>query len=255
MDDGAIGLGLRELRIRRGWQQQDLGDAAGVSRGTISRIERGHLDDVTLGQVRRTCRALDAYFDQRLRHPELDRLINRGHSAMHQAMALLLDELEGWLFVPEVSFSIYGERGVIDILAFHPGLRIVLVIELKTDIVDVQELIGSLDRKRRLALRIALGRGWQADRVAVWLVIADSRGNRRKLAEHRAVFRAVLPADGREMAAWLRRPGRAIAGLSFLNNARVAGVRTPFARRNRVRRPRSCVRRSPGRAEIAVRGA
>ena len=46
------------------------------------------------------------------------------------------------MLAPEVSFSIYGERGVIDILAWHPGRRALLIIELKTDIVDVNELVG-----------------------------------------------------------------------------------------------------------------
>lgn len=35
--------------------------------------------------------------------------------------------------MPEVSFSIYGQRGVIDILAWHAATRSLLVIELKTE--------------------------------------------------------------------------------------------------------------------------
>jgi len=47
-----------------------------------------------------------------------------------------------WQVFPEVSFSIWGERGVIDLLAWHPGRRALLVIELKTELVDVGELHG-----------------------------------------------------------------------------------------------------------------
>ncbi len=67
---------------------------------------------------------------------------------------------------PEVSFAVYGERGVIDILAWHPGERALLVIELKTEIVDIQDLIGTVDRKRRLARVVARDRGWVRRRAS-----------------------------------------------------------------------------------------
>lgn len=246
MDDRAIGLGIRELRIRRAWRQADLASAAGISRGTISRIERGHLESVTLGALRRICRALDAYLDQRLRHPELDRLINRHHSAMHEAIARLLGAADGWVFGPEVSFSIYGERGVIDVLAYHPSRRIVLVIELKSDIVDVQDLIGSVDRKRRLALKIARQRGWLADAAAVWVVVADSRANRARVGQHASVLRAAFPSDGRAMAGWLADPTRPLSALSFLSKAHQARSTSDFARRRtRVRRVLPCAEKRP----------
>jgi len=41
---------------------------------------------------------------------------------------------------------VYGERGVIDILCFHSPTGSLLVIELKTEIVDVQDLVGGVDR-------------------------------------------------------------------------------------------------------------
>ena len=59
-----------------------------------------------------------------------------------------------------MSFSIGRERGVIDSLAVHAASRASLVIELKTEIVDVNELIATFDRKARLAQRIATERGW-----------------------------------------------------------------------------------------------
>ena len=63
----------------------------------------------------------------------------------------------GWLFAPEVSFSVYGERGVIDLLAFHPASGCLLVIELKTAIIDVNDLVGTMDRRCRLAAGIRAG--------------------------------------------------------------------------------------------------
>ena len=80
--------------------------------------------------------------------------------------------LPAWVLAPEVSYSIYGEHGVIDILAWHPDRRALLVIELKTDIVDVNDLAGSADRRRRLARKIVAEKGWDPVTVSVWVVVA-----------------------------------------------------------------------------------
>jgi hypothetical protein len=137
---------------------------------------------------------------------------------MHEVMARYFTGLAEWVAEPEVSFSIYGERGIIDVLAWHPTRRILLVIELKTEIVDVNETLGTLDRKRRLAAEIARKRGWHPETVATWLVIAPGRTNRRTIAEHVAVLRAKLPADGTAIRRWLRDPVGTIDALSVLPN-------------------------------------
>lgn len=106
---------------------------------------------------------------------------------------------------------------MIDILAFHPGRRALLVIEIKTDIVDVQDLVGSVDRKRRLASRIARERGWgEAVSTSVWVVVEDARANRRCVDAHRSMLRRAFPDDGRTVRGWLRSPDRPIAALSFV---------------------------------------
>ena len=61
---------------------------------------------------------------------------------MHEELARLFAGLPDWVAVPEVTFSIYGERGAIDILAWHEPTRSLLVIELKTELVDIQETSG-----------------------------------------------------------------------------------------------------------------
>ena len=188
-----------------------------MSTSAVSRIERGHGADLRLATVRRVCAALDMRVEVRAlwRAGDLDRLLNASHSALHEEVARLFrTELPEWVFAPEVSFSIYGERGVIDILAWHPGSRSLLVIELKTDIVDVNELVGTIDRKRRLAQRVARERGWEPATVSVWVIVSAGRTNRRRVAAHGAMLRAAFPADGRAIRSWLRAPGHPIAALS-----------------------------------------
>ena len=161
------------------------------------------------------------------------------HSALHEAAARMFDALDGWVVEPEVSFSIYGERGVIDLLAWHPGRRALLVIELKTELVDINDLMGSVDRKRRLAERIARDRGWAADTVSCWVVVADVRTNRRALARHVTTLRAKFPADGRTMRGWLRDPVARIDALGFVSFGRPRTLTNGLApiRRVRPRRP------------------
>lgn len=209
-----------------------------MSRWVISQIERGEIGRMPLDTLEKVATALEIRLQviARWRGGDLDRLVNARHSALHELVARYLSAHEVWVFAPEVSFAIVGERGVIDILAWHPATRSLLVIELKTEVVDVQEAVGTLDRKRRLALRIAAERGWRASTVSVWLIVAEGTANRRRIANHRVMLRAALPADGWAMRGWIRQPsGRAIAGLSLWAYSGSSNGKWSLAARKRVR--------------------
>jgi transcriptional regulator with XRE-family HTH domain len=230
------------VRIRRGWRQDDLARRAGVSQMTISRIERGHLETLSVARLRSVAVALDIRVDvvARWRAGDLDRLLNARHSQLHDEVARAFFDLDGWTVAPEVSFSIFGERGVIDLLAWHSRRRALLMVELKTDIVDLNELVGTVDRKRRLATTIAADRGWvrRDDRsaaVSAWIVVLDTRTNRRRIAAHARMLRAAFPTDGRSIRGWLRRPKGPIAALSMWP---AGGVGSPATSRGPVRRVR-----------------
>ena len=241
MDDVRIGSTIRSARIRKGWRQEDLAAEAHVSRATISRMERGHFGSLPLDLLRGVCVALEISLDlvPRWRGGDLDRMLSRRHSQLHESLArALVADFTEWLLVPEASFSIYGERGVIDLLLWHPGRRALLVIELKTDIVDVNELLGTMGRKRRLASHVATEYGWTPATVSAWIVVAGSRTNERRIAEHRTMLRAGYPADGRHMRSWLSDPAGPIAGLSLWPVAASGGRTLGPIRRVRVRRDR-----------------
>lgn len=156
---------------------------------------------------------------------------------MHEAVARLFHRLDGWLIAPEVTYSIYGERGVIDVVAWHAASRTLLVVELKTLLVDVNDLMGSMDRRRRLATRIARDRGWFPIAVGAWVAIADTSTNHRRLADHATVLRIAFPGDGRTLRGWLRRPTGPIAALSFLSAATRDGRKGDFRPIRPVRGP------------------
>ena len=159
---------------------------------------------------------------------------------MHESVAEVLVATD-WLMSAEATFSIYGERGAIDILAFHPRTHALLVIELKTALVDVQALIGAVDRYRRLAPQLARERGWSVQSVSSWVVLRESPSNHRRLAAHATVLRTAFPHDGRQVRGWLRKPSGSIAALSFLSDShRRTAMTTPSGvLRVRLRRPRS----------------
>jgi transcriptional regulator with XRE-family HTH domain len=250
MDDQRFGAGIRAARVRRGWRQRDLAEAAGVSRAKVSRIERGLLGELTLDNVRRVAAALRIRVEvlPRSTAADFERTLNARHSYLAEAVVRWLQSFGGWVVRPEVSFSIYGERGVIDLLAWHRASRSLLVIELKTEIVDVGELLGTLGRKVRLAREAAAPLGWDPLVVGCAVIVAESVTNRRRVRDHAATLRAALPADGRALGRWLRSPagtplevrapGRTapeLLALTFLANAHQVSVRSGFATVRRVR--------------------
>jgi transcriptional regulator with XRE-family HTH domain len=236
MDDMRLGQLLRAARIRRGWRQCDVAARAGVSQQTVSRLERGMVAACRVEDVRRVASILEIQleFHARWRGGEGARLISAQHSAMAEDASNRLPRF-GWVVRPEVSFSIWGERGVIDLLAWHPQHAALLVVELKTELVDVGEMLGTLDRKRRLAREVARDYGWTPRSVSACVLLLQSRTNRRHVAQHAAVLRAALPADGRALRGWLAHPSEAIAALAFLPNPPSVSTRPGSGGLRRVR--------------------
>lgn len=249
VEDLTFGRLLRELRVRLGWAQREVASQAGISQAAYSEIERGLLETVSLGKLRKVAAVLEVRLplEPRWRGAAVDRVTASRHASMTEAVTRLLLEF-GWEVRPEVSFNWYGERGVVDIVAWHAATRTLLLVELKTELVDPNDLLAVTDRRRRLATQIAEPFGWEPARVGQWVVVAESRTNQRRLAEHRASLRAAFPADGRSVAGWLRQPDRPVSALWFLTDSSPSSVRQRRAPRLRVRaRPP----RSTGAAQSA----
>ena len=234
MDDQRLGTAIRQVRRRRHWRQVDVAAKSGVSASFVSRLERGHVGPQTIDAVRAVAAVLEIRVDliPRWRAGDLDRLLNSRHSTLHESVARWFrDTLPAWILVPEASFAIYADRGVIDILGWHPGARAVLVIELKTDVVDMNELLGTLDRKRRVATRVAQERGWDPVSVSAWVIVEEGRTNRRRVGTHATMVRNALPHDGPMIRRWLREPVGRVAAMSFWTSGPGAPPREPAAAR------------------------
>ena len=217
MDDLRFGRAIRMARVRRGWRQQDLADRAAVSRAIVSRIERGLAEGMPVATIRQTCAPLDVRVEllPRGRGAELDRMVNERHSRLHETVAREIgDRYPAWAMAHEVSFNVWGERGVIDLVLWHPARRALLLIELKTELVDLGELLATGDRRTRLAKDIVRDRGWDPTTVSVWVIVARSRTTERRIAAHRTMLRSALPDDAARIRRWLRDPVGTIRGLS-----------------------------------------
>ena len=238
VDDIRVGGLIRAVRLRRGWRQEDVAAAAHVSRSQVSRVERGRLAELRLCELRSIADALEVRlpFAPLWRGGEADLVVNERHGLMHERLATMFAKLPEWACSPEVTFSVYGERGSIDLLAWHPIRRALLVVELKTEIPDPASLVAQVDRYRRLAAGIVRARGWIPESVSVWVVVADSSMNRRRLALHRTMLRNRFPVEGRRMRSWLRKPAGSVAALSFMADDRAGSTLRKAAPTRRVSR-------------------
>lgn len=245
MNERRVGRALRAIRQARRLRQSDVAAAARVSRATVSAIEVGRWQATTVRTLAAVFDAVDADLDVvvRYRGAELDRLLDAGHAAIVMALATDLRQL-GWWVEVEVSFNDFGDRGSIDLLAYHPATRTLLVVEVKTEIASAEETLRRLDVKVRVAPKLALERfGERPARVVHLLAIGASSANRARVAKLEPMLSSAVPLRGRALAAWLRAPGPLPArrpgalrpgGLLFVRNVSPAGTTN---RGRRVRGP------------------
>lgn len=188
----AMGRMLRMLRIRRGWRQLDVSTKAGLSAAAIGRHENGLVG--SMRALERHASVFSLRVDVRLagRSGEVARLADEEHAAIAERIATRLRGL-GLAVDVEVSFSEWGERGRFDLLAYDPRAQKLLAIEVKTLLVDLQELFGALDAKQRLATTVAAKRGWTVQRTLTVLAVASTIANRATVRTHPTLFGRFIP--------------------------------------------------------------
>lgn len=196
--------------------------SANVPLGDLKRIESGQAGQVRLDRVRRVLEAESgrARLVPWWNGAAADRLLDVRHAALVERVVSLLKR-RGWDVHVEVSFSEWGERGSIDILALRRDARVAIVIEVKTAFGSLEETNRVLDAKVRLAPVVIRERfGWQPRTLARLLVLPNSSTVRRVIDRHAATMQALYPARGREVRAWLRRPESPLSGIWFVSDGR-----------------------------------
>jgi transcriptional regulator with XRE-family HTH domain len=219
MDDLRAGRVLRALRLRLGWTQRQLAERSGLTQQHVSLIERGHSSRTQARIVRLAFGAVDASvdWDVRWRGGALDRLLDERHAGLVGATADLLTA-GGWVVVPEVTYSVFGERGSIDLVAWDPGPGTLLIVEVKSELAAIEATLRKHDEKTRLGPQITRDQfSWQPSAVVRLLVLPDDRTSRRRVERAAAVLDRRYPLRGWELRQWLRTRSGAGDGLLFLS--------------------------------------
>lgn len=242
MEDLRVGSCVREVRRRAGLRQVDVARIAGIDQATVSRVECGRLDGLTVHSLRAVAGALGIRlpFEPRWRGAQLPRLLDQRHAQLVESVVAHLGD-RGWETLVEYTFSHYGERGSVDVVGWLPGQAALLLIEVKTAIVDVQDLLAGIDRKRRIVPgMIARDRGWHVSHAGMVVVLPDGATARRAIARHAATFSAALPTHTLGVRRWLAQPEGCLAGIWFLSDMRRVSPGSGRPGPRRVSRPRSC---------------
>jgi transcriptional regulator with XRE-family HTH domain len=225
VDDRQAGSVLRILRRRRRLRQADAAALARISQSTWSRIERGQLDDQKLETVRAAfgCLGARVAIEIRWRGGEIERVQDSAHAELIERLSALL-LARGWTAVPEVTYSHYGERGSLDLLALLPSARAAAVFEIKSEVASVEATNRKHDEKVRLVAGICEERyGWRPRAVGRILVLPERE--RHRIERHALTFRAAYPRGTRELRQWLRQPDGPASGIWFLTPSHPGTVR------------------------------
>jgi transcriptional regulator with XRE-family HTH domain len=225
MDDIRAGRLLRALRRRARLTQKELGARVGLSQQEVSLLERGHLNAVQVRTVRSVFRGVEAgiEWEIRWRGGAVDRLLDERHAELVGAISELLAN-DGWEVIPELTYNVFGERGSIDLVAWHAPTSTLLIVEVKTELTSIEATVRKDDEKVRLGPEVVNERlGWRPRLVARLLILPEHRTARRQVERAEAVLGRAYPARGRAVRRWLRAPAGRGDGILMLSSTIARG--------------------------------
>ena len=216
----------RKIRLERGIAQEQLADAVGLARGYIATIESGRANP-SLEVVTRIAEKLGLEVELVIRPP----LIVGGglgqRDLVHARCSAYVDRRlrgAGLLTAREVEIVHARSHGWIDMLAFDPRSRTLLIVEVKTRLDDLGALERQIGGYERSATDVAHRLGWQPDRVVTWLLALASAEVEAVIRANRAIFDDAFPVRAPAASAWLSDVGSPMAG-------RVLALIDPASRR------------------------
>jgi len=233
MDGRRVGRVLRAVRLHKRLRQRDVAVAAGVSQSMVSRAEHGRLDELSFGAVDAVASVLDVtvYIDARWDDGDADRLIDRAHARIVELVVSTLTE-SGWETVVEYGFNHYGDRGSVDVLAWHAESRTLLIVEVKSRLTDLQATFTSFARKLRIVPKLVQrDHGWDPRFLGRLMVMDGTTANRSIVGKHAATFATLFPERMPAVGTWLRRPDRSLGGVWFVSNIHRANAKRVRHRR------------------------
>jgi transcriptional regulator with XRE-family HTH domain len=244
MDRVSVGNTFRAIRIELRLRQSDVAARAKVCRSTVSDLECGRFGAFSIDTYCRIAEAIGA--DVRLgphwRGAKLDRLMDRRHALLQNEVVRRVSR-SGWQVSAETSFNHYGDRGSVDILGWRADAGALLIIEIKSEIANLEETLRVLDMKSRVVPGLVRReKNWRPLVVGTVLVLPDATAHRSVVARHSALVSASLPARTPAIRGWLAEPSGSIRGVWFLGGVGPGGALRNMSSSRRVR---SSARKAP----------
>ena len=211
---------------RSGLSQRVLAMRIGRSQAYVSLVERGRIAGFTIVEAEAIRRGLGATLVLGIEAPVLVAGSRQRDAAHARCVAYVARRLirDGWIVRREVQIGTPGRPGWIDVLAYNPESRVLLVIEVKTELTDLGGLERQLGWYSREARRAVRGLGWNPIEVAPVALLLSTKTNDDRIRENAAatspnVSSSLARLDGdhprcRDRIAWLgdRADRPAVAG-------------------------------------------
>jgi transcriptional regulator with XRE-family HTH domain len=174
--------------------QQELAMAAGVSRSHIAGVESGRVNP-SIDLVWRIAERLGIEIDVIHRSPILLGRRTSGDLVHARCSGYIEGRLgdAGWLMRREVEVMADRAHGWIDLLAFEPISRTLVIVEIKTRLDDLGAVERQLGWYERHAMDVAHAVGWRPRRILTWLILLASDEVEGALIDHRQLLRRIFP--------------------------------------------------------------
>lgn len=194
----------RDTRIGLDVTQQQLADAAGVTRGYIAMVEGGRANP-SLALVERIGAALGLEI-RLVGQPPIITGRERQRDLVHTRCSGYVGRRlrKASLAVAREVELVHGRvHGWIDLLAFDPRTGTLVIVEIKTRVDDLGALERQLGWYERRAFHVARELGWEPRRLSAWLLLLASDEVDAALRDNREALRTAFPMRAPDMLASL----------------------------------------------------
>jgi transcriptional regulator with XRE-family HTH domain len=218
-----VGATVKQARLARHWSQRRLARASGLDHSVIGRIERGQMPQLSFRTAGRVLQALAVEPHLRLIAPRIAEpaIRDRAHARCVGMVARRL-ERAGFAVVTEAEVGTGRWRGFIDVVAMHPAQRLLLAIEVKTELRDIGEVDRQLGTYVEAVWAVATANAWRPRGVTGILLLLATTETDRRLQEHRAYVDRAFQLRARNLAdiadgSSRSLPARGVRGLAMVD--------------------------------------